>query len=56
MPIRKYDALYGGRGSASKALESMKEQYGDKKGTSVFYALANKRRAASPKSKYGRTS
>lgn len=45
MPIEKYDRYFGGkRGSASKALEAMQRQYGDKRGESVFYALVNKRR------------
>lgn len=53
MPVSKYDKYYGSKkGSASKALNAMREQYGDKKGTSVFYALANKRRANRPKSRY----
>ena len=46
MPISKYDKFYGSKkGSATKALESMKEQYGPDRGTRVFYALANKRRS-----------
>lgn len=45
MPIAKYDKYFSGKpGSASKALESMREEYGDKKGTSVFYATKNKRK------------
>jgi hypothetical protein len=39
VPISKY---FGGHGS--EVMENMKEQYGDKKGESVFYATANKRK------------
>lgn len=45
MPISKYNKYFGGkRGSAQKALSSMKKQYGSEKGESVFYALKNKRK------------
>lgn len=45
MPLRKYDPQYGGKeGSARKVLSAMRKEYGRKKGTSVFYALANKRK------------
>lgn len=37
MPVSKYF-----KGSGDKVLSSMKKQYGDKKGESVFYATANK--------------
>lgn len=37
MPLDKY---YKGEGQ--KVMRSMKKQYGDKKGKSVFYATANK--------------
>jgi len=44
MPISKYNAAFGGkRGAAAKAMAAMREQYGDKKGTQVFYATKNKR-------------
>lgn len=41
------------RGGAKKALSSMKKQYGAKKGTRVFYAMANKygKRGKSPDAK-----
>jgi hypothetical protein len=43
MPIARYDAAYGGKkGAAQEALSSMIRQYGQKKGTSVFYATANR--------------
>jgi len=41
MPISKY---YKGHGS--KVMKNMKEEYGEKKGESVFYATANKQKAA----------
>jgi len=44
MPIASYDRLFGGKGGASKALRAMVKEYGSKKGTSVFYALVNKRK------------
>ena len=44
MPVSKYNSAFGGKkGSAEKALESMKKEYGEKKGTAVFYATKNKR-------------
>ena len=39
MPISKY---YGGHGS--EVMAAMKKEYGGKKGESVFYATANKRK------------
>jgi hypothetical protein len=45
MPIKRYNKSFGGkRGSATKALQAMKAQYGEKKGTAIFYATANKRK------------
>ena len=45
MPVSKYDRYFGGkRGSAQETLSSMQQEYGAKKGTSVFYALKNKRK------------
>jgi len=44
MPISKYDRIFGGKGSAAKALASMKKQYGPEKGRRIFYATINKRR------------
>lgn len=41
MPISKY---YKGHGT--KVMKAMKEEYGDKKGESVFYATANKQKSA----------
>lgn len=53
MPVSKYNKFYGGqKGSAAKALEAMRSRYGDAKGTSIFYAKANKERASRPKSRY----
>ncbi len=37
MPVDKYY-----KGSGDKVMSSMKEEYGDKTGESVFYATANK--------------
>ena len=39
MPIDKYF-----KGSGSKVMRNMKKEYGDKKGESVFYATANKKK------------
>ena len=39
MPVSGY---FGGHGS--EVMSNMKKQYGDKKGKSVFYATANKRK------------
>jgi hypothetical protein len=45
MPLSKYNAAFGGKkGSAAKAMTAMREQYGEEKGTQVFYATKNKRR------------
>jgi hypothetical protein len=53
MPVSKYDKYYGSKkGSASKALNALRERYGTAKGTSIFYAKANKERASRPKSRY----
>lgn len=40
MPLNKY--FHGG---GEKVMSSMKKQYGEKKGESVFYATANKQKA-----------
>lgn len=40
MPISKY---FGGHGR--KVMNAMRNEYGKKKGTSIFYATANKRKA-----------
>ena len=37
MPVSKYF-----KGHGDKVMANMKKEYGDKKGKSVFYALANK--------------
>jgi hypothetical protein len=43
MPLSNYDHCFGGKpGAAAKALAAMKKQYGETKGTSVFYATVNK--------------
>ena len=45
MPLSKYNAQFGGKsGSAQKAHDAMVQQYGEKKGESVFYATKNKRK------------
>lgn len=45
MPISKYNREFGGKpGAAGKALSAMRETYGEKKGTSVFYAVKNKKK------------
>lgn len=41
MPISKY---YKGHGT--KVMKAMKDEYGEKKGESVFYATANKQKSA----------
>ena len=41
MPLSKYF-----KGSGAKVMRSMKEQYGEEKGKSVFYATANKKKGA----------
>lgn len=47
MPIDSYDPWFGSKkGSANKALAALVKQYGLRKGTEVFYALANKRKRA----------
>jgi len=45
MPLKRYF-----RGEGDKVMSSMKDQYGEDKGESVFYATANKR-GMKPKSK-----
>lgn len=46
MPLSKYNPLFGGKpGSASKAHAAMVEQYGEAKGTKVFYATMNKKKS-----------
>ncbi len=43
MPISKYNKAFGGKaGSAAKAKEAMREEYGSEKGERVFYASKNK--------------
>lgn len=45
MPLYKYDSQFGGKpGSAQKAHDSMVAEYGEKKGTTVFYATKNARK------------
>jgi hypothetical protein len=44
MPISNYDRYFGG--NAAKALREMVKKYGAKRGTSIFYALVNKRKKA----------
>lgn len=45
MPLYKYNKEFGGTpGSAQKAHDAMVEEYGKKKGTSVFYATKNARK------------
>lgn len=46
MPLDKYFA-----GGGKKVMESMKKQYGSKKGKSVFYATANKKKGIEPSDK-----
>ena len=46
MPISQYDRYFGGHGGAQKALRAMIQEYGKKRGTSVFYATMNKRKGA----------
>jgi len=44
VPLSKYNAEFGGKpGSAQKAHSAMIQEYGDKKGESVFYATKNKK-------------
>lgn len=44
MPLNKY---FHGKGE--KVMKAMKDQYGDKKGKSVFYATANKKKQTGKK-------
>jgi len=46
MPLSKYF-----KGSGEKVMSSMKKQYGDKKGKSVFYATSNKYKSLGPSDK-----
>lgn len=46
MPLSKYF-----KGSGEKVISSMKKQYGDKKGKSIFYATANKYKSLGPSDK-----
>ena len=43
MPLADY---YKGKGE--KVMSSMKKQYGDKKGKSIFYATAHKKKMTKP--------
>lgn len=46
MPISQYDRYFSGKpGSAQKALTAMQHTYGQKKGTTVFYATLNRNKA-----------
>jgi hypothetical protein len=49
MPLSKYF-----KGSGEKVMTSMRKEYGDKKGKSVFYALANKNKKSSKSMKGSR--
>ncbi len=45
MPLERYDKFFGGeKGSAEKALRSMKRTYGRKDGEHVFYSTVAKRK------------
>lgn len=45
MPLSLYNTYFGGKpGAAAKARQHMQQTYGDKKGTSVFYATMNKKK------------
>lgn len=47
MPLSKYNAQFGGKpGSAEKAHSAMVQEYGAKKGESVFYATKNKNKSS----------
>lgn len=46
MPLSDY---YGGKGE--KVMKSMEKQYGAKKGKSIFYATANKKKKNSRRGK-----
>lgn len=46
MPVSSYF-----KGSGDQVMNSMKQQYGDKKGKSVFYATANKQGMTGDKKK-----
>jgi hypothetical protein len=41
MPVSKYF-----KGHGAEVMKNMKDQYGEKKGESVFYATANKQKSA----------
>lgn len=47
MSLGRYDKFFGGRGSAEKALQSMKRTYGRKDGQTVFDATIAKRKRKS---------
>ena len=44
MPLKEYDAQFGGKGGAAKAHAAMAKQYGTEKGERVFFATKNKRK------------
>jgi len=46
MPISKYF-----KGSGTKVMKNLKEEYGSDKGENVFYALAQKQKAAEERSR-----
>jgi len=46
MPLYKYF-----KGHGEEVMSNMKKEYGDKKGKSVFYATANKRKSVQNKGK-----
>ena len=46
MPISKYF-----KGHGEKVMQSMKKQYGEEKGKSIFYATANKQKSISSPNK-----
>lgn len=51
MPVSRHDKYFGGRGSAAKALASMKKTYGPTKGQKVFEATIIKRQQRAKRSK-----
>jgi hypothetical protein len=54
MPLERYDKFFGGvRGSAEKALASMKRTYGRKDGETVFYATVAKRKHKTKTQQWG---
>lgn len=47
MPLSRYSRYFGGQKDApARVLANMKREYGDRKGTEIFYRTVNKRRAA----------